>query len=107
MRARVYRSTIKGKKGTRVGEGGCSGVFLDQLDPHVTTRYYYSLYAVNTSKKESVSARQYDVVVSGRARITRKQSQSRILQKKVPIQKQAKPKVRIVPSWGYPPAEQI
>lgn len=107
MRVRVYRSMVKGKKGTRVGEGGCSAVFLEKLDPHVATRYYYSLYAVNANKKESVSARQHEVVVSGRARTIKKQSQLKTIQKKSPTQKQTKPKVRIVPSWGYPPAEQI
>ncbi len=106
-RVRVYRSTAKGKKGTLVGEGGCSGTFIEKLDPISTTRYYYSLYAVNTSKKESVTARQYDVVISGRTRVIKKQSRTSVILKKIPIQKQPKTKVRIVPSWGYPPAEQI
>jgi fibronectin type 3 domain-containing protein len=114
-RVRVYRSTVKDKKGTRVSEGGCSGIFLEKLDPLFETRYYYSLYAVNTSNKESVRARQYDVRVPGRAAQAVKKTNTKSSVKKTapipvqkkPVQKQPQPKVRIVPSWGYPPAEQI
>jgi|GEM_PF-1841325 len=117
-RVRVYRSTVKNKRGTRVSEGGCSGVFLEKLDPPIATRYYYSLVAVNTSKKESLNAKQYEVSVAGRApQAAQKKIKTKNLQKKSPTKKispqvkkkttQPNPKVRIVPSWGYPPAEQI
>lgn len=104
-RVRVYRSIKKGIKGTRVGEGGCSATFFERLDPSSTTRYYYSLIAVNTSKKESRHAHQYEVVVSGRTRAVQKKIAPRSYKKKT-LKKQPV-KLRIVPSWGYPPAEQI
>ncbi|MBI2644664.1 fibronectin type III domain-containing protein [Candidatus Uhrbacteria bacterium] len=109
-RVRIYRSTVKGKKGARVGDGGCSGTFLEKLDPSVATRYYYSLVAVNTSKKESANIKQHDVIIPGRVRAIRKKTtiQSAVRKKTpAPAKQQPKAKVRIVPSWGYPPADQI